>query len=274
MAHLAISDIQNNRFHFAELLNRAGIGWAGAAVKDYRVWNENWEATFDEDGRHRLRANHDEMAIDLRLEPGKIPIEQGVDGISQKGDGVGNASHYYPMTRMPTSGTLTLGGSPIQVQGLSWMDHEFGTSVLEQGQTGWNWFALQLDDGTDLMVYEFRRADGRRDRHSSGSLVDEAGRKSTLEMKEFSLNPGTYWKSNRSGAAYPITWHIAVPSQALDLQVRAAIRDQELVTGRSGVIYWEGAVTVDGTRGGKPVRGRGYLEMTGYAGTLTTRMLQ
>jgi predicted secreted hydrolase len=274
MAHLAISDIRSDRFHFAELLNRGGIGWAGAAVEHYRVWNENWEATLEGDGRHRLRASQGDMAIDLRLEPGKAPTDQGVDGISQKGDGVGNASHYYSMTRMPTSGTLTLGDSPIQVQGLSWMDHEFGTSVLEKGQTGWNWLALQLDDGTDLMLYEFRRADGRRDPHSTGSLVDEVGRKRRLDMTEFSLDPGMYWKSARSGAAYPIGWRISVPNQALELQVRAAISDQELVTGRSGVIYWEGAVTVDGTRGGKRVRGRGYLEMTGYAGTLTTRMLQ
>jgi predicted secreted hydrolase len=214
------------------------------------------------------------MAIDLRLEPGKSPTDQGVDGVSQKGDEIGNASHYYSLTRMPTSGTLVVDGLPIQVQGLSWMDHEFGTSVLEKGQTGWNWFALQLDDGTDLMLYEFKRADGRRDRHSSGSLVDDGGRRTRLDMKEFSLDPRRYWKSVRSGAAYPISWHISVPSQAIDLQVRAAISDQELVTGRSGVIYWEGAVTVEGMRGRNPVLGRGYLEMTGYAGTLTTRMLQ
>jgi predicted secreted hydrolase len=274
MAHLAISDIQSRRFHFAELLNRAGIGWAGAAVEQYRVWNENWEAGLAEEGRHRLRASYGDMAIDLRLEPGKAPTDQGVDGISQKGDGFGNASRYYSVTRMPTSGTLTLGGSSVQVRGLSWMDHEFGTSVLEQGQTGWNWFALQLDDGTDVMLYEFRRTDGQRDRHSSGTLVDKVGRPRRLDMKEFVLDPGTYWKSARSGAAYPISWRITIPNQALDLRVRAAFPQQELVTERSGVIYWEGAVIVEGTRGGQPVQGRGYLEMTGYAGTLTTRMLQ
>ncbi|RPH61544.1 MAG: carotenoid 1,2-hydratase, partial [Acidobacteria bacterium] len=212
--------------------------------------------------------------IDLRLEPGKGPTDQGVDGISQKGDGPGNASHYYSMTRMPTSGTLTVAGSSIAVRGLSWMDHEFGTSVLEKGQTGWNWFALQLDDGTDLMLYEFRRADGRRDRHSSGSLVDEAGQRTRLDVEEFMLAPGAHWKSARSGAAYPTNWRIEVPNQALDLRFQAAIPEQELVTARSGVIYWEGAVIVQGTRRGRPVQGRGYLEMTGYAGTLTTRMLQ
>jgi predicted secreted hydrolase len=274
MAHLAISDIQRNRFHFAELLNRAGIGWAGAESERYHVWNENWEATLEKDGLHRLRASHDDIAIDLRLEPGKGPTDQGVDGISQKGDGPGNASHYYSMTRMPTSGTLTVAGSAIAVRGLSWMDHEFGTSVLEKGQTGWNWFALQMDDGTDLMLYEFRRADGQRDRHSSGSLVDEAGRRTRLDVDEFTLAPGAHWKSARSGASYPTNWRIEVPTQALDLRVQAAIPEQELVTARSGVIYWEGAVIVQGTRRGRPVQGRGYLEMTGYAGTLTTRMLQ
>ena len=274
MAHLAISDIAAGRFHFAERLNRPGVGWAGADTGTYRVWNENWEARLETDGAHHLHGSHGDVAIDLRLEPGKPPTDQGVDGVSQKGDGEGNASHYYSLTRMPTSGSLTVSGRKMGVRGLSWMDHEFGTSVLEAGQTGWNWFALQLEDGTDLMLYEFRRTDGERDRHSTGSLVDEAGRRTRLEPRDFRLDPGTLWTSPRSGAAYPVDWRIAIPGQALDLRVQAALAGQELVTDRTGVIYWEGAVVVQGTRQGRPVRGRGYLEMTGYAGTLTTRMLR
>ncbi|MGH9145546.1 MAG: lipocalin-like domain-containing protein [Vicinamibacterales bacterium] len=274
MAHLAISDVRNRQFSFAELLNRAGIGWAGAESERYRVWNENWEATLQPDGGHRLRASHGDIALDLQLEPGKGPVDQGVDGISQKGDGVGNASHYYSMTRMPTTGTLTVAGEPIQVRGLSWMDHEFGTSVLEQGQTGWNWFAIQLNDGTDLMLYEFRRGDDERDRHSSGSLIDEAGGRTRLGVGDFTLEAGAQWKSARSGASYPTNWQILIPAHGLDLRVQAVMPDQELAPRQSGVVYWEGAVVVQGTRRGQSVQGRGYLEMTGYAGSLTTRMLQ
>lgn len=154
------------------------------------------------------------------------------------------------------------------------MDHEFGTSVLEKEQIGWNWFALQLTDGTDLMLYEFRRVDGNRDRHSSGSLVDEAGRRTRLDVEDFNIDARTSWKSPQSGATYPTDWRIVIPEHGLDLRVQAVMPNQELVTPQSGIIYWEGAVVAEGMRRGQAVHGRGYLEMTGYAGTLTTRMLQ
>lgn len=267
MAHFAVTDIARGGFQFAERLNRAGIGWAGAAVDRYRVWNEGWEARLDPEGRHRLHASQANMTIDLRLDPGKPPVDQGTDGLSQKGSAEGNASHYYSLTRMPTAGTLTLDGKTIEVRGLSWMDHEFGTSFLEEGQQGWNWFALQLDDDTELMLYEFRRSDGKRDAHSSGSLVDELGRRTPLRTADFTMTPTEWWSSPRSHAVYPVAWTLRLPGYNLDLRVRAAVAPQELVTARSaGVTYWEGAVLVEGTRGGRSVRGRGYLEMTGYAG--------
>lgn len=267
MAHFAVTDIARGGFQFAERLNRAGIGWAGAAVDQYRVWNEGWEARLNPDGKHRLHASQADMAIDLRLDPGKPPVDQGTDGLNQKGSAEGNASHYYSLTRMPTAGTLTLDGNAIEVHGLSWMDHEFGTSFLEGGQLGWNWFALQLDDETELMLYEFRRSDGKRDAHSSGSLIGQLGRRAPLRPPDFTMVPIERWTSPQSRATYPVGWTLSIPSQDLDLRLRAAVPQQELVTARSaGVTYWEGAVLVEGTRGGRPVRGRGYLEMTGYAG--------
>ena len=166
LAHFAVTDITRGHFQYAELLNRAGLGWAGAALDRYRVWNEGWEAALDSDGKHRLHARHGGMAIDLLLDPGKDPVDQGVNGVSQKGSAEGNASHYYSLTRMPTVGTLAVDGKATEVRGLSWMDHEFGTSFLEPGQQGWSWFALQLDDDTEMMLYEFRRSDGTRDPHS------------------------------------------------------------------------------------------------------------
>jgi len=276
MTHVAITDIDRSRFWFAERLNRAGVGWAGADVGTYRVWNEDWEAHLDESGAHRLRAAQDGFGIDLALVSDRPPVIHGVDGVSVKGDQPGNGSHYYSLTRAETTGTLTLDGRRFAVRGSSWMDHEFGTSFLEPGQRGWNWFALQLDDGTDLMVYDFTRDDDLGDSHSSGTLVNAGGESTRLLAGDFSLQPmGEPWVSSASDGAYPVDWQIRVPATGLDLRVRAAIPGQELVTQRSGgVAYWEGAVIVDGTREGRVVGGRGYLEMTGYAGRSITDVLQ
>ena len=267
MAHLALSDLETGNFRFAERLNRAGPGWAGASTETYRVWNENWEAGLGSHGRHRLRARGEDFGIDLELNPGREPLLHGQAGLSRKGAQEGNASHYYSLTRMPTSGRIWIDGREFEVGGLSWMDHEFGTSFLEPEQTGWDWFALQLDSGQDLMVFQLRRSDGRLDPHSSGTLLDVSGKARALGRSDFSLEPVRTWRSPHSRARYPIQWRIRLPGQRLSLTVTAAQPDQELRTPNSTqVTYWEGAVVVTGTRGADPVTGRGYLEMTGYAG--------
>ena len=261
-AHFAVSDLDRDNFRHAERMNRAGVGWAGADEKSYRVWNEDWEARHDPDGHHLLRASDATMAIELDLAPGKAPVIQGENGVSQKGDAPGNASHYYSLTRMPTRGTIIIDGQPIEVTGESWMDHEFGTSFLEPGQIGWDWLSIQLEDGTDLMLYQFRRADGKTDPHSNGMLVGTRGETSRLTSDQFTLTPLEFWDSPTSRARYPITWKIEIPGRGVVMTARAAIRDQELQTNESTrVTYWEGAITLEGSH-----RGRGYLEMTGYAG--------
>jgi predicted secreted hydrolase len=267
MTHLAVTDIDGGRYQFTERINRAGVGWAGASEDVYRVWNEDWEARLDESGCHRLRAVASGLGIDLRLEPGKQPVIHGEQGISQKGSQPGNASHYYSLTRMPTRGVLQAESKEWKVTGLSWMDHEFGTSFLEKEQVGWDWFSLQMEDGTELMLFQLRRPDGSRDSHSSGTLIDLSGTAVPLHAEEFGLAAGERWQSPKSGAFYPLSWKITVPREGLDLDVRAAIADQELRTEQStGVTYWEGAIVVDGVRQGRRVQGRGYLEMTGYIG--------
>ena len=264
-AHFAVSDLDRDQFRHAEKLSRAGIGWAGAETKSYRVWNEDWEARQDDSGHHRLKAIEAGMAVDLDLAPGKRPIPQGENGVSQKGEAAGNASHYYSLTRMPTRGVIEIEGKRYEVSGTSWMDHEFGTSFLEPGQIGWDWMSIQLDDGTDLMLYQFRRTDGARDRHSNGTLVDINGESRRLSAEQFTLTPVDYWTSPTSGARYPIAWRIEIPDKAISMTARAAIRNQELETNESTrVTYWEGATVLEGTDG-RPL-GRGYLEMTGYAG--------
>ena len=278
MAHFAVTDIERGAHHVAERLNRAGIGWAGASTETLHVWNDGWAATLDERDRrsHLLAAASDDggLAIELRLDPAAPPVLHGVNGFSQKGAELGNASHYYSLTRLRTTGRLVVAGETFDVEGLSWMDHEFGTSFLEPAQAGWDWFSIQLDDGTDLMVYVMRRIDGARDPRSSGTLVSPDGL-SHLQVDDYRLTPGRRWTSPASGAAYPVTWRIEIPRHGFDLEVTAAVDAQELETGRStGVTYWEGAIDVRGTRRGVSVAGSGYLEMTGYAGAPMSTVLR
>ncbi|MCI0485619.1 MAG: carotenoid 1,2-hydratase [Blastocatellia bacterium] len=266
MAHFAISDIDGKEFHSFERINRAGIGWAGAETERYRVWNEDWEARLD--GKdHLLKAFEGDYQLDLRLTPEKAEVIHGEDGVSRKGASAGNASHYYSITRLRTGGRLTVGKEVFDVEGASWMDHEFGTSFLEKGQVGWDWFSIQLDDGRDLMLFELRRADGSIDMHSSGTLIDAQGRATHIPSTEFSLTPARPWRSEASGASYPTLWQIEIPRYGLSLSVSAVFSNQELRTPDStAVTYWEGSVTAEGTSKGSKVQGRGYLEMTGYAG--------
>jgi predicted secreted hydrolase len=217
-------------------------------------------------GRHRLVARDPRFAIDLTLTEDAPPVLHGERGFSQKGSKPGNATHYYSLTRMPTEGFLSLEGERYAVKGDSWMDHEFGTSFLEPDQRGWDWFSIQLSDGSDLMMFQLRRADGTVDPQSSGTLAQRARPSRRLRAPDFTLAPGRVWTSPQSQGAYPVEWKIAVPAEGLELSVTPAVDAQELTGPRSGVSYWEGAIDVVGTKGGQPISGRGYLEMTGYAG--------
>ena len=268
MTHLAVSDPVKGRYRFDERLSRGGPGLAGAETTTYRVWNDDWRAGLDDRGRHVIRALSKTAGVELVLEPGKAPAINGVDGISQKGAQPGNASHYYSMTRMPTRGALLIDGERFEVSGESWMDHEFGTSFLEAEQQGWDWLSIQLDDNRELMLYQLRRGDGSRDPRSSGTIVDAAGRTTHLAAGDFTLTRGTETVRAPSGATYPIRWNIRVPAEQLTLDISTPLDNQELSTPGSGVSYWEGAVDITGTSRGSPVTGRGYLEMTGYKGSL------
>ena len=265
MAHAAVTDAAGRQHLFAERLNRAGVGWAGASPRELRVWNDGWEVRL-EDGRHRLHARAPRFAVDLVAAEDRPPVLHGDAGFSQKGADEGNASHYYSLTRMPTEGHVTVDGERFAVGGASWMDHEFGTSFLERGQQGWDWFSLQLDDGTDLMMFQLRRADGAVDRHSSGTVARPGAATRQLDAGEFTLGPGRAWESPTTGARYPVEWTIEVPREGLQLKVAPLIDAQELKGSRSGVSYWEGAIDIAGTKHGAPIAGRGYLEMTGYSG--------
>jgi predicted secreted hydrolase len=268
MTHLAVSDPTGRRYRFEERLNRGGPGLAGAATDRYYVWNDDWTASLDAGRRHVIRATGAKSGVDLILDEGKPPVVNGIDGISQKGAQTGNASHYYSLTRMPTRGAVVIDGERFEVTGESWMDHEFGTSFLESEQQGWDWLSIQLADGRELMLYQLRRADGSRDPRSSGTLVDSAGRARNLSATDFSLTAGERTFRARSGATYPIQWTVRIPRDDFVLAVSTPLDDQELSTEAARVSYWEGLIDVSGTDRGAPVAGRGYLEMTGYRGSL------
>jgi predicted secreted hydrolase len=268
MTHLAVSDPAGRRYRYAERISRAGPGLAGADVDRYRAWNGDWEAARDPGGRHVLRLAEDGLGVDLVLEEGTPPTLNGRRGYSRKGPSDGNASLYYSLTRMPTRGAILIDGERVEVAGASWMDREFGTNFLEADQTGWDWFALQFADGSDLMIYQLRQRDGLRDPHSSGTLRLSDGRTVALDAGDFTIEAGgPAHRSQATGGVYPLGWRITIPSRRMTLTVSTPLADQELdLTDSIGVAYWEGLVDVLGRAAGRPVTGRGYLEMTGYAG--------
>jgi len=268
IAHFAVTDERGGRFLFRERIQRPALGMAGADTARYRVWIDDWQAGLAGDGvTHRLEAADEAAAIALDLVPARAPLLHGDRGLSAKSDSPGNASHYYSITRLDTRGRLRLGDETFEVRGTSWMDHEFGTTRLDADQAGWDWFSLQLDDGSDLMLYLLRRRDGTVDSVSAGAWWPAGGAPLRLSRDDFEVGATGRWKRPRSGAMNPQGWRVRLPDAALALEVEATVADQELVTRTTGgVVYWEGSVRVKGTRAGAPVRGRGYVELTGYAG--------
>lgn len=267
MAHFAVSDAGAQRFHAAQRFARDAMGLAGADTTPLRVWLHAWtaetQATADATTFPlRLRAADADVAIDLVLEQGKPVVLQGDRGLSAKGPQPGNASYYYSLTRMPTRGTITSGGVTHSVTGSSWLDREWSTSALSDDLAGWDWMALQLEDGSELMLYRLRRVDGTADPFSAGTLIRADGSTVALGSTMFVMSERTLWRAGDAAPQYPVSWRVQVPSAALDLEVNAAFPAQEL---RLAVRYWEGMVRVRGTRAGAPIAGRGYLEMTGYA---------
>ena len=267
-AHLALTDVAGRRFRFHETIARPALGMAGADAARYRVWIGDWSATLEADERtHHLAAHASDFSLDLKLVPSKPPVVHGADGISHKSAVPGNASHYYSLTRLATTGKIGVGAESLAVAGTSWMDHEFSTSQLDSTQVGWDWFSLQLDSNEELMLYQLRRRDGSIEPLSSGTWIGNDGRGAFLARPAFAIEPTGRWESPASGATYPNRWKVRVPSRGLDLVVTPVLDDQELrSTTTGGVIYWEGAVRITGTRHGAAVTGRGYVELTGYTG--------
>ena len=272
-AHLAITDESKKKFEYHEKISRGSLGEAGAipyktGEKAFRIWIEDWaiEGKGPKMQNHFLKTGDKNFGIELMLTPEKNPVIHGQKGVSQKAEGEGYASHYYSVTRLKTEGKIFLKNMEIPVQGISWMDHEFGSTQLRNYQTGWDWFSLQFGKGMELMLYQIRHKDGNTDPYSSGTLIFPDGTYQHLSKKEFQIDVLKKWKSQKSKAIYPSEWKLKVIGHQIELTLFSTVKDQELITKDSTrVTYWEGSVKVEGKYQGNPIKGMGYVELTGYA---------
>ena len=261
MGHLALSDAGTPtaapQFHQAERFARGALGLAGASVDHW--WLRDWRVDATDQG-WTLQAQADGFGLTLNLEALKPIVLQGDRGYSRKGPEAGNASRYYSITRLHTHGQMQIDGQRFAVTGLSWLDREWGSGQLSESQSGWDWFAIHLNDGRDLMVYQLRDLDGQPSAFSAGMLVASDGIGQTLTGEDFSLTPMRHW-TDQAGVRWPVDWHLSVPAHGLDLHTRARFDDQRWW---GSVPYWEGMIEVLDATSTQPL-GHGYLELSGYA---------
>ena len=267
MAHSAISNMAEKQHLQAELVARGALNMAGAnLIEDTTSLTvRNWSAHILSD-RHLLEVQTDRFRFDLVLTPEKPPVMHGVDGYSRRGSTANRASCYYSFSKLDTRGKLSIDDKIVAVKGSTWMDHEYGTDMLGPGLKGWDWFALQLSDKTEIMVYLLRSKAGGIAPTSSATVIGKKGLKRRLSKKDFEVIVLETWKSPNSHAVYPAGWRLRILPELLELSITPNLADQEMLTTEStGTIYWEGSVSVAGSKAGKPVSGQGYVELTGYA---------
>jgi predicted secreted hydrolase len=273
-AHFALSDLSGKRFFHTARTNRAGPGLAGASADTQRVWNGNWNVAWT-NHTEQLAAFAGIYSLSLSLKPQKLPVIHGENGVSQKSAGPGRGSHYFSETRLVASGTLTFDSRQYSVSGLAWMDHEFFTRQLEADQVGWDWFSIQLNDNSELMLLQIRKKDGSIDPFSAGTFVDSRGQILHLRSTDFQLSLASdFWVSPATKARYPVRWQIRVPALGLTLEATTPLPSQELAaTSSVAPSYWEGAILLQGKKNFSDIAGSGYLEMTGYDRPVSMRVM-
>ncbi len=266
LSHIAITDIGRNEFLIDEVYSRDALELAGATAQPFAIWVENWTVKAAS-GRCEgcldlhIKADSDSFSMDLQLNSKKPAVLQGDRGLSHKGSLPGNASYYYSLTHLETSGSITVYGQSSDVVGLSWMDHEWFTSLFEEEVDGWDWFALQLDDRRELTLFQVRQGNNSDEFFKYGVLIDAQGNSQKLAPEKILLKQVRFWQSAESEARYPVGWGIEIPELGMELIIEAAVDHQERI---DSFRYWEGAVIINGSDGANPVSGKGYLEMTGY----------
>jgi len=265
-AHFTVSDIENDQFHAFQRYSRPGPGLAGAEADPYRVWLEDWNITQTISGSYRLQAQQSGIALDLTLTDEMGVVMHGVNGYSRKGESVTNASYYYSQPRLSAEGTVQVNDESFAVTGLVWKDHEFSTSVLDESQIGWDWFSLQFEDGRALMLFQLRERDGAISESASGTFISADGTPLPLQKSDFQITVLDQWQSPHTQGIYPSSWEVQIDQPNCSLSAEPWMPDQEV--NFPPITYWEGAVKFAGTCDGNPVRGNGYIELTGYAGNL------
>jgi predicted secreted hydrolase len=267
LAHAAVSDVSGKRYFKAESVSREALTMAGVLLRppETVVYLKNWSARIGPEAQV-LNVDTDEFSYKLTLKPVKPPVLHGQAGYSLKGSSPERASCYYSFTRQEVDGQFTIAGKTFAVSGQGWMDHEFSTALLEPGIKGWDWFSVQLSDRTEIMLFLLRADDGGISSVSSGTFVDPEGKTRTIGKDEFAVTILDTWKSPHSKAVYPSRWRLRVFPYFLDLTIFPNLADQEMQTSEStGVTYWEGSVSIKGTKDANPIKGHGYVELTGYA---------
>lgn len=260
VAHFALTDIKRRQFHSTERYARAALGLAGAQASPLRVWLGDWLLHASGDS-WQIQAVDAGYRLNLAMNPERPPVANGERGLSQKSDAPADASYYYSIPLLAVHGLLVRDGQSLSVTGHAWLDREWGSGALGADEAGWDWFACQLSDGSELMFYSLRRRDGSEDAHSAGTWVAADGRVRALSGADVKINVQSYWTSPRGGR-YPARWQVSVPALALTVELHPVLADQELQVRPR---YWEGAVDIAGRRDQHAVSGDGYVELVGYA---------
>jgi predicted secreted hydrolase len=263
-AHFAISDVSRGRFFSATRYARDALDLAGAQAQPFALHVADWSVAAVPDSlplHWQLQAADGPYQLRLDLRSDAAPVLNGEAGLSRKADAPVAASYYYSMPRLSARGEIGRAGVWEPLSGQVWLDREWGSGSLGAQQQGWDWFALDLDDGSSLMFYALRDAGGGRDPHSAGTYVDPAGGVRPLGNGDVRIDVQRYWESPRGGR-YPAQWQLRIPALDLRLEVTPLLADQELDTAPR---YWEGAVSARGEQRGTPLGARGYAELVGYA---------
>jgi predicted secreted hydrolase len=271
-SHLAITNETGARFTYAQ---RSEIGpqvdRSSDSGFDFALGGGEtpWEMRGD-GGVHHLTARSDapettgdagSISLDVELRSGAAPVLHDTDGWIDFGPAGG--SYYYSRTRMPLVGTIEVDGREARGGGFAWFDHQWG-DFIAVGGGGWDWFAVNLDDGTDLTLSLVRDRDGSYPL-VYGTLVEVDGTVRHLPREAFSVEVTGRWLSPRTGVDYPAGWRLELPGEGLVIALTPTVAQQELDTrATTGVVYWEGSQVVKGTRGGQPLGGKAYVELTGY----------
>ncbi|MCL4182723.1 MAG: carotenoid 1,2-hydratase [Burkholderiaceae bacterium] len=266
LAHAALAPPEHAHLLHAQRAARAGFGLAQASDTDTALSIGRWTLVRDADDRYRARIDDVQLSMALEFAPRTPPVAQGESGFSRKGPGEHQASLYYSRPQLRASGSVGLRGHETRVEGTAWLDHEWSSEILDRTADGWDWVGLNFDDGSALMAFRIRRREGGV-LWSHARWIDAGGHPTFGDTAPDPLPNFTEvrsWTSPRTGARYPVAMTITLGTRTLTLE--PLFDDQELdARGSAGTVYWEGAVRVFEER--REI-GRGYLELTGYAGAL------